>query len=206
MIGNLDLKEAEEVWFKNDGIDIVGWVNKNDKIFDNARPIILYNGGGPGGMRTNTFVFEFQYYAKRGFSVLNCNARGNYGHGEDYSLAIKGHWGDLDVSDNIAAFKGPFKNMVIFSFLMFCRASNIKFELKPIFSSSVLLNSLSIFSVPLAACSESSVDIVVSLLVIVRVICFVALLEKIDTLLIAFIRFCLFVVSVLLLSSGITFS
>ena len=102
LIGNLDLKEAEEVWFKNDGIDIVGWVNKSDKIFDNARPLILYNGGGPGGMRTNTFVFEFQYYAKRGFTVMNCNARGNYGHGEDYSLAIKGHWGDLDVSDNIA--------------------------------------------------------------------------------------------------------
>ena len=32
LIGILDLKEAEEVWFKNDGIDIVGWVNKNDKI------------------------------------------------------------------------------------------------------------------------------------------------------------------------------
>ena len=57
-----------------------------------------------------------------------------------------------------------------------------------------------------AGVSESSVDMQVSLLVIVSVICFVALFEKIETLLIAFIRFCLFVVSVLSLSSGITFS
>jgi len=106
----------------------------------------------------------------------------------------------------MAALSGPLKNIVIFSLLMFPRASKIKFELNPIFSSSVSLNWLSIFSTPLAACSGSSVDMVVSLFVIVSVICFVALLEKMETLLIAFIRFCLFVVSVLLLSSGITFS
>lgn len=102
LISSLDLRETEEIWFKNDGVDIVGWINHGTSSRKNTKPIILYNGGGPGGMRSNTFVFEFQYYSKLGFTVINCNARGNYGHGEEYSLAIKGHWGDLDVSDNIA--------------------------------------------------------------------------------------------------------
>ena len=98
LISSLDLRETEEIWFKNDGVDIVGWINHGTSSRKNTKPIILYNGGGPGGMRSNTFVFEFQYYSKLGFTVINCNARGNYGHGEEYSLAIKGHWGDLDVS------------------------------------------------------------------------------------------------------------
>lgn len=101
LISSLDLRETEEIWFKNDGVDIVGWINHGDSARKNTKPILLYNGGGPGGMRSNAFVFEFQYYSKLGFTVINCNARGNYGHGEEYSLAIKGHWGDLDVSDNI---------------------------------------------------------------------------------------------------------
>ena len=36
LIGHLDLNEAEEVWFKNDGIDIVGWINKGDKYIDKS--------------------------------------------------------------------------------------------------------------------------------------------------------------------------
>ncbi len=110
LINSLDLRETEEIWFKNDGVDIVGWINHGDSSRKNTKPILLYNGGGPGGMRSNAFVFEFQYYSKLGFTVINCNARGNYGHGEEYSLAIKGHWGDLDVSDNIAFLNNYIKS------------------------------------------------------------------------------------------------
>ncbi len=110
LISRLDLRETEEIWFKNDGVDIVGWINHGDSSRKNTKPILLYNGGGPGGMRSNAFVFEFQYYSKLGFTVINCNARGNYGHGEEYSLAIKGHWGDLDVSDNIAFLNNYIKS------------------------------------------------------------------------------------------------
>ncbi len=110
LISQLDLQETEEFWFKNDGVDIVGWINKGDRKQKKSTPIILYNGGGPGGMRSNTFVFENQYYSKQGFTVINCNARGNYGHGEEFSLAIKGHWGDLDVSDNISFLNNYLKS------------------------------------------------------------------------------------------------
>jgi dipeptidyl aminopeptidase/acylaminoacyl peptidase len=65
-------------------------------------PVILYTGGGPGGMRASVFCLEFQVYAARGYAVINCNARGNYGYGEPFSMATKGNWGDLDGDDNMA--------------------------------------------------------------------------------------------------------
>ena len=65
-------------------------------------PVILYTGGGPGGMRASVFTHEWQLYAARGYAVVNCNARGNYGYGEAFSDAPRGRWGSLDYEDNIA--------------------------------------------------------------------------------------------------------
>jgi dipeptidyl aminopeptidase/acylaminoacyl peptidase len=64
--------------------------------------VILYTGGGPGGMRASVFTHEWQLYAASGYAVINCNARGNYGYGEAFSDATRGAWGDLDYQDNIA--------------------------------------------------------------------------------------------------------
>ena len=65
-------------------------------------PVILYTGGGPGGMRASVFCHEFHLYAAHGYAVLHCNTRGNHGYGEAFSLATRGHWGDLDYEDNMA--------------------------------------------------------------------------------------------------------
>ncbi|MEM7124781.1 MAG: S9 family peptidase [Chloroflexota bacterium] len=65
-------------------------------------PVILYTGGGPGGMRASVFCHEFHLYAANGYAVVHCNTRGNHGYGEAFSLATRGHWGDLDYEDNIA--------------------------------------------------------------------------------------------------------
>ena len=65
-------------------------------------PVILYTGGGPGGMRASVFVHEWQVYAAQGYAVINCNTRGNHGYGQPFSAATRGHWGDLDYEDNIA--------------------------------------------------------------------------------------------------------
>lgn len=68
-------------------------------------PVILYTGGGPGGMRASVFCHEFHLYAAHGYAVVHCNTRGNHGYGEDFSLATRGHWGDLDYEDNIACLE-----------------------------------------------------------------------------------------------------
>ena len=64
-------------------------------------PVILYTGGGPGGMRASVFCFEWQLYASMGYTVISCNARGNYGYGEAFAIATRSRWGDLDCEDNI---------------------------------------------------------------------------------------------------------
>jgi dipeptidyl aminopeptidase/acylaminoacyl peptidase len=66
-------------------------------------PVILYTGGGPGGMRASVFCHEFHLYAAQGYVVVHCNTRGNHGYGQDFSIPTRGQWGVLDLEDNIAA-------------------------------------------------------------------------------------------------------
>tara|TARA_B110000116_G_scaffold90817_1_gene79035 strand:+ start:1104 stop:3080 length:1977 start_codon:yes stop_codon:yes gene_type:complete len=102
IISKYNFNKNEEIVLSKDGFNITGWMLESKKNSRNKKtPLILYNGGGPGGMRANVFVYEFHYYNQLGFSVINCNSRGNYGFGEEFSLAIKSKWGDLDVEDNI---------------------------------------------------------------------------------------------------------
>ncbi len=68
-------------------------------------PVILYTGGGPGGMRASVFCHEFHLYAAHGYAVLHCNTRGNHGYGEAFSVATRGKWGDLDYEDNMASLR-----------------------------------------------------------------------------------------------------
>jgi dipeptidyl aminopeptidase/acylaminoacyl peptidase len=68
-------------------------------------PVILYTGGGPGGMRASVFSHEFHLYAANGYALLHCNTRGNHGYGEAFSVATRGKWGDLDYEDNMASLR-----------------------------------------------------------------------------------------------------
>ncbi len=85
------------------GVEVEGWVLLPPDRQPGVRyPVILYTGGGPGGMRSSVFTHEWQLYAAHGYAVINCNARGNYGYGEAFSDATRGAWGDLDYQDNMA--------------------------------------------------------------------------------------------------------
>jgi dipeptidyl aminopeptidase/acylaminoacyl peptidase len=68
---------------------------------DGKVPLILFHGGGPGGMRGSNFTFEFQTLAAAGYAVLYCNARGCQGYGLDFCTAILGDWGGKDYDDNM---------------------------------------------------------------------------------------------------------
>lgn len=104
-LATIQLSPAQKFQATSDGVTVDGWVNmppEGDNPPAYNPPVILYTGGGPGGMRASVFCLEFQVYAARGYAVINCNARGNYGYGEPFSLATKGNWGDLDGDDNMA--------------------------------------------------------------------------------------------------------
>jgi len=65
-------------------------------------PVILYTGGGPGGMRGFEFVFEYQFHAACRRAVLYVNSRGCQGSGEAFCTSILGDWGGSDAADNLA--------------------------------------------------------------------------------------------------------
>lgn len=95
------LVEPERFTSTSSGVEVEGWVLL-PRERDAPCPVILYTGGGPGGMRSSVFTHEWQLYAAHGYAVVNCNARGNYGYGEEFSDASRGAWGDLDYQDNMA--------------------------------------------------------------------------------------------------------
>ncbi|MBV8280632.1 MAG: S9 family peptidase, partial [Candidatus Eremiobacteraeota bacterium] len=67
------------------------------------RPCILQIHGGPHFAYGESFFFEFQLLAARGYDVLYCNPRGSQGYGEAFSSAIIGKWGGPALADCIAS-------------------------------------------------------------------------------------------------------
>jgi len=103
LLSEVELSTAVRFSCDSGGVQIEGWVNPPVGYQAGERyPVILYTGGGPGGMRASVFVHEWQAYAAAGYAVINCNTRGNYGYGEPFSVATRGKWGDLDYQDNMA--------------------------------------------------------------------------------------------------------
>jgi dipeptidyl aminopeptidase/acylaminoacyl peptidase len=68
-------------------------------------PLILYCGGGPGGMRSDNYFLEFQLLAHAGMAVLWLNARGCQGYGAPFCTAILGDWGGADWTDEQRALE-----------------------------------------------------------------------------------------------------
>lgn len=106
VLAELDLPEPEPFVSRSGDVAVHGWIHwPPDRHDRDAIPVILYTGGGPGGMRAEVFVHEFHLYAAKGYAVINCNARGNYGYGEAFSDAPRGYWGGVDYEDNMAFLK-----------------------------------------------------------------------------------------------------
>lgn len=103
LLAEVAISEAVRFACDSGGVRVEGWVNPPVGREPGRRyPVILYTGGGPGGMRASVFVHEWQVYAAQGYAVINCNTRGNHGYGQAFSAATRGRWGDLDYEDNIA--------------------------------------------------------------------------------------------------------
>ncbi len=103
LLAEIELSPAVRFSCESDGLTIEGWVNPPVGAEPGKRyPVILYTGGGPGGMRASVFVHEWQVYTAQGYAVINCNTRGNHGYGQPFSAATRGRWGDQDYDDNMA--------------------------------------------------------------------------------------------------------
>lgn len=101
LLGELDLGQIEEVWFKGAaGNDLQGWILK-PPAFDPSKkyPSILEIHGGPLVQYGHFFMHEFYYLAQVGYVVYFCNPRGGQGYGEEHAKAIHHAWGTADYQD-----------------------------------------------------------------------------------------------------------
>jgi len=57
-------------------------------------PVIIWPHGGPQSRTSKNFSPFVQFFANRGYAVLQPNFRGSTGFGEDFQLAMRGEWGD----------------------------------------------------------------------------------------------------------------
>ncbi len=66
-------------------------------------PAIIMVHGGPTSQRMARFEAGNQFFASRGFAVLDVNYRGSTGYGREYRDALRGQWGVFDVEDAVSA-------------------------------------------------------------------------------------------------------
>ena len=65
-------------------------------------PLIVKIHGGPTSQRFNQFDVSNQFFATRGYSVLDVNYRGSTGYGRAYRDKLRGNWGIYDVQDAVS--------------------------------------------------------------------------------------------------------
>ncbi len=95
---------AEEIVYPSfDGRKIQGWVLKPSH-FDPSRkyPLLLSIHGGPHGAYGDSFNFDLQMFAGRGFVVLYTNPRGSTGYGQEFGNIIQHKWPGDDIKDIFA--------------------------------------------------------------------------------------------------------
>lgn len=80
-----------------------GWILKPPD-FDPQKkyPLILQIHGGPHTQYGYGFFHEMQIQAANGYVVLFTNPRGSSGYGREFSLAVRGAWGEVDSLDILA--------------------------------------------------------------------------------------------------------
>ncbi|WP_404369144.1 prolyl oligopeptidase family serine peptidase [Marinobacter sp.] len=66
-------------------------------------PLIVRVHGGPTSAAYPVFDPQTQYWCSHGFAVADINYRGSTGFGRAFRLALKGRWGEADVSDVCSA-------------------------------------------------------------------------------------------------------
>jgi dipeptidyl aminopeptidase/acylaminoacyl peptidase len=65
-------------------------------------PAIICIHGGPTGQSVASYDGRAQFFATRGYTVLEVNYRGSTGYGREYMLALRGNWGICDVEDAVS--------------------------------------------------------------------------------------------------------
>ncbi|NAP01646.1 prolyl oligopeptidase family serine peptidase, partial [Halomonas sp. MG34] len=95
------IAEPETISVKaDDGKEIQGWLLKPYGFTEGKKyPFVLEIHGGPHAMYGQTFFFEMQLLAARGYVVLYTNPRGSHGYGQEFVDACRSDYGGGDYTD-----------------------------------------------------------------------------------------------------------
>lgn len=104
VLGELELGEVEELWYKSsDGLDVQGWLIKPAGFEpDKKYPLVLWIHGGPWSMYSVGFDWGFQNFAAQGYAVLYTNPRGSTGYGQEFVNGIQYSYPGRDYDDLMA--------------------------------------------------------------------------------------------------------
>ncbi len=70
-----------------------------------AHGLIVWLHGGPTDQWQVTFMPRFAFWRSRGWNIVVPDHRGSTGHGREYQQALRGRWGELDVSDTVSVIE-----------------------------------------------------------------------------------------------------
>ena len=65
-------------------------------------PLIVFSHGGPHAATGYSFDFKKQFFAARGYFVLDTNFRSSTNYGEAFKWATWGAWGNKDGEDVVS--------------------------------------------------------------------------------------------------------
>lgn len=89
-------------WPAADGLEVHGlYYPPAGFAGDGPPPLIVLVHGGPTSQAMAGYEPRNQYFATRGWAVLDLNYRGSTGYGRAYMRALDGHWGVHDVEDAV---------------------------------------------------------------------------------------------------------
>jgi dienelactone hydrolase len=92
----------QEIWFDSfDGTPVQGWLCLPDG--NGPFPVVIDNHGGPFLARAESYQPDAQAWADNGYAWLSINYRGSTGFGSEFSGAITGDPGKLELEDLEAA-------------------------------------------------------------------------------------------------------
>ncbi len=116
VLAELVLATPERLLFNSaDGTDIEGWMlpARGYSSASSGYPMILQMHGGPHGAYGNSFSFDQQLLAARGYMVLFTNPRASTGYGEDFRWGTWGGWGVIDFDDVMSGVDHAIANYAI---------------------------------------------------------------------------------------------
>ena len=92
-------------WEAPDGTEVHGlYYPPHSNTFESTGlpPAVILIHGGPTGQSTASYDDRAQFFATRGYAVLQVNYRGSTGYGKAYMAELRGNWGVYDVEDAVS--------------------------------------------------------------------------------------------------------